>query len=457
MSNDVAIALKSISKLYKRYNHPSDRFKEILLPGKVRSENFWALRDISLQIKKGETVGIIGRNGSGKSTLLQIIAGTLQPTTGEVQVNGRISALLELGSGFNPEFTGRQNVFFNARILGLSKEETEDKFDKIAAFADIGEFINQPVKTYSSGMFIRLAFAVASSIDPDIFIVDEALSVGDEAFQRKCFARIYAIQESGASILFVSHAANSIIELCSKALLIDQGDLLITGLPKTVITQYQKLIYAPNDKKSSLREQLKNGSFITKNKQTDPLGINIAPSSSGQAEAACKDKSNPKYDPSLQPQDIVSYQSRGAKIENIKILNFSGEQVNLLIRNQRFLYTYSVKFSQDCFKVRFGMLCKTISGLELGGAASHPMGHEIPHIPAGITTHIKFEFTCLLLPGTYFLNAGLLGRIGDEDVYLDRRVDAVMFKVLPEPKLCQTGTVDFQVKSSVSTHAHAKP
>jgi lipopolysaccharide transport system ATP-binding protein len=184
MGEEIAISLKNVSKCYKRYARPVDRLKEILLPGKSIAQEFWALRDINLEIPKGETLGIIGQNGSGKSTMLQIIAKTLTPTTGEVQVNGRVSALLELGSGFNPEFTGRQNVFFNGRLLGLSHEEIEDKFDEIAAFADIGDFIDQPVKTYSSGMFVRLAFAVAVSVNPDILIVDEALAVGDIYFSK---------------------------------------------------------------------------------------------------------------------------------------------------------------------------------------------------------------------------------------------------------------------------------
>jgi lipopolysaccharide transport system ATP-binding protein len=223
MQDDIAITLQNISKVYKRYHHPTDRLKEILLPGKSKAEEFWALRDINLTIPKGETVGIIGRNGSGKSTLLQIIAGTLQPTTGSFQVQGRISALLELGSGFNPEFTGRQNVFFNGRILGLSQAEIEDRFEDIAAFADIGDFIEQPVKTYSSGMFVRLAFAVAVHVGPEIFIVDEALAVGDIVFQHKCMRRIKSLMDSGVSTLFVSHDAGAVKSLCNDAVMLNEG------------------------------------------------------------------------------------------------------------------------------------------------------------------------------------------------------------------------------------------
>ena len=191
-------------------------------------------------MNKGETLGIIGRNGSGKSTLLQIICGILLATSGRVEVNGKVSALLELGAGFNPEYTGRQNVYIKGSILGLTTKAIEARFDDIMAFADIGDFINQPVKTYSSGMAVRLAFAVAISVDPDILIVDEALAVGDAAFQRKCFARIKHIQESGSTILFVSHGAGTVIELCSRALLLEKGELIASGSPKQVISHYHR-------------------------------------------------------------------------------------------------------------------------------------------------------------------------------------------------------------------------
>jgi lipopolysaccharide transport system ATP-binding protein len=240
--SEAVISLKNVSKCFERYARPADRLKEILLPGKSHCDQFWALQGIDLEIQRGETLGMIGRNGSGKSTLLQIIAGILQPTTGEVAVRGRVSALLELGSGFNPEFTGRQNVFFNGRILGLSQAEVEAKFDDIAAFADIGDFIDQPVKTYSSGMFVRLAFSVAVNIDPDILIVDEALAVGDVVFQHRCMRRMRDLMNSGSTTLFVSHDASAIRTLCSTAILLDQGRLINAGRPANIMNQYLKLM-----------------------------------------------------------------------------------------------------------------------------------------------------------------------------------------------------------------------
>jgi ABC-type polysaccharide/polyol phosphate transport system ATPase subunit len=242
MGEQIAISLKNISKCYKRYASPVDRLKELLLPHKSRAVEFWALRDINLDIYQGETLGIVGQNGSGKSTLLQIIAGTLTPSQGEAAVKGRVSALLELGSGFNPEFTGRQNVFFNGRLLGLTREEIEAKFDDIAAFAEIGSFIEQPVKTYSSGMALRLAFAVAASIDPEILIIDEALAVGDVKFQARCMKRIRRLRDQGTTILFVSHDTGSVISLCQRAVLLNQGTLLDVGTPKAVANRYIALL-----------------------------------------------------------------------------------------------------------------------------------------------------------------------------------------------------------------------
>lgn len=244
MGEEVAISLKKVSKCFKRYARPVDRLKEVLRFGESRPEEFWAVRDIDLEIAKGETLGIIGRNGSGKSTLLQIIAGTITPTSGEVKVHGRVSALLELGSGFNPEFTGRQNVFFNGRILGLSKEEIAEKFDQIAAFADIGDFIDQPVKTYSSGMFVRLAFAVAINVEPEILIVDEALSVGDIFFQQKCFKFLEALRSQGKSIIFVSHDTQSVLKLCDRAIVLHHGVLKYAGSPADMVAKYTKLYYS---------------------------------------------------------------------------------------------------------------------------------------------------------------------------------------------------------------------
>ena len=256
-SDDVAIRVTKLGKRYEIYDAPRDRLKQFILPRlqgfakldrKQYFREFWALQDVSFEVKKGETAGIIGRNGSGKSTLLQMICGTLSPTSGSVETRGRIAALLELGSGFNPEFTGRENVYMNAAVLGLSKQEMEVRFDDIVAFADIGQFVDQPVKTYSSGMVVRLAFAVQSQIDPDILVVDEALSVGDAKFQAKCFERLRQLKENGTSILLVTHSSDQIVTHCSTAILLNSGRQIETGEPKHVVNRYMDLLFGKERK-----------------------------------------------------------------------------------------------------------------------------------------------------------------------------------------------------------------
>ncbi|MBQ0720512.1 MAG: ABC transporter ATP-binding protein [Gammaproteobacteria bacterium] len=253
-SDEVAIRVQGLSKCYQIYDNPRDRLKQFIVPRlrrlfrrppKQYFREFWALNDVSFDVKKGETVGIIGRNGSGKSTLLQMICGTLHPTSGSIQTNGRIAALLELGSGFNPEFTGRDNVYMNASVLGLSTEEIDSRFDDIAAFADIGEFIEQPVKTYSSGMMLRLAFAVIAHVDADILVVDEALAVGDAFFTQKCMRYLRNFMKTG-TVLFVSHDTGAVVNLCSEAILLNRGLVAKSGIPKDVIEHYLATLYESN-------------------------------------------------------------------------------------------------------------------------------------------------------------------------------------------------------------------
>lgn len=252
MSSEIAIKVENLSKCYEIYDSPRDRLKQFVLPRLKKFlgatprqyyREFWALKDVSFEIKKGETVGIIGRNGSGKSTLLQMICDTLNASSGEITTYGRIAALLELGSGFNPEFTGRENVYMNASVLGLSNEEIASRFDAIATFADIGNFIDQPVKSYSSGMTVRLAFAVIAHVDADILIVDEALAVGDAFFTQKCMRYIRHFQSNGGTLLFVSHDTGAIVNLCNKAILLKHGQLIETGTPKEVSEHYLATLY----------------------------------------------------------------------------------------------------------------------------------------------------------------------------------------------------------------------
>lgn len=447
MSSEVAIQARGLGKAYAIFNKPEDRLKQMLVRGRrMYYREFWALKGVDVDIYRGETVGIVGRNGSGKSTFLHLVCGTLSPTCGELTVNGRIAALLELGAGFNPEFTGRENIFMNAAILGLEREEIERRFDAIAAFADVGDFLEQPVRTYSSGMYARVAFAVAISVDPDILVVDEALAVGDEAFQRKCFARIQEIREAGATVLFVSHSAGSVVELCDRAILLDQGKRLLTGSPKQVISKYQKLAYAPADQVAAIREEIRYADGTPEATFDDE-----AYSSGGieyTAPRAVTSIAVAQYDPNLIPQSTEEYVPRGAHISDVRIEDPKGNRVNILIPGHEYTYCYKVTFDQPAFKIRFGMLIKTISGIEIAGSVSHAEGEGMDYIEAGQVVQVRFRFQNLFSPQTYFMNAGVLGWVDGQEAFLHRILDAIMFRIDPFPANRATGYVDLAVQPS---------
>lgn len=448
MSSEIAISVHDLSKSFHIYEKPRDRlFQMLARDRKQYFREFWALKGVSFDIRKGETVGIVGRNGSGKSTLLQLVCGTLNPTHGTITTNGRIAALLELGSGFNPDFSGRENVYMNAAVLGLSREETDARFSEIEAFAEIGDFIDQAVKTYSSGMMVRLAFAVAINVEPQILIVDEALSVGDELFQRKCFARIEAIKESGATILFVSHSGSAVVELCDRAILLDSGEKLIEGAPKNIIGKYQKLLYAPREKVATIRHEIISGAEIK-----DTSGSEIAISAVPRATASSESEEMVAfYDPHLISQSVLSYESHGAWIERPQIVDRTGEPVNCLKRGDTYRYTYQVRFETGATAVRFGMMIKTPGGVELGGSVSAAnLQGAVGLVKKGYVAQIEFSFQCLLNPGTYFLNAGVTGTVGESETYLHRLLDACLFRVLPIGDNVATGTVDFNCVSELT-------
>jgi len=447
---DIAIRVENLSKCFQIYGSPRDRLKQFFFPrvrrifGKPEKNyfgEFWALKNVSLEIKKGETVGIIGRNGSGKSTMLQMICGTLSPSSGSIQTYGRVAALLELGAGFNPEFTGRENVYLNASVLGLRNEEIDARFDDILAFAEIGDFIEQPVKTYSSGMLVRLAFAVAINVDPEILIVDEALSVGDELFQRKCFSRIEAIRSKGATILFVSHSGGTIIELCDRAVLLDSGERLAVGSPKHIVARYQKMLYAPADKLKLIREQIRRAEDRSGSLENVATQIKNETENAGETH----DEVLESYDPNLKPTSTLEYESLGVIIASPVILTVEGRQVNNLIRGKNYRYTYKVHFSTNAINVRFGMLIKTVSGVELGGAVSvGSINESVGFVDSGSTYQVEFRFRCSLNSGVYFLNAGVVGDVNGAETFLHRITDFDMFRVLHTPDNLATGIVDFE-------------
>lgn len=462
----VVIRVSGLSKCYPIYRQPRDRLKQFVLPRLARFfgrpqrryyREFWALRDVGFEIRAGETVGIVGRNGSGKSTLLQLLCGTLSPTAGEIQCRGRIAALLELGAGFNPEFTGRENVFLNAAVLGLTREQTEAALGEILAFAEIGEFIDQPVKTYSSGMVVRLAFAVAIHVQPEVLVIDEALSVGDERFQRKCFGRIEAMRRQGVTILFVSHSAGTVVELCDRALLLDAGELITEGEPKRVVASYQKLLYAPAEQVPGIVAALRAGRAQPSGGEGQSSSERSSAHHVAEAETALVADDREVFDPALKPTSTMEFESRGARIERPTVINALGSPVNHLVRGRQYSYRYLVRFDRTCTHVRFGMMLKSLTGIELGGASTTAPGvPTLPIVEAGTEVEVGFDFVCRLAPGVYFLNAGVGADMESEETYIHRVIDAAMFRVVPEERDTLTGMVDFSCKGTAARRPSAE-
>jgi lipopolysaccharide transport system ATP-binding protein len=412
-SDDIAIRVSNLSKSYQIYEAPRDRLKQFVLPRLQRAtrqapkqyfRDFRALNDVSFNVRKGETVGIIGRNGSGKSTLLQIICGTLTPTGGTVETRGRIAALLELGSGFNPDFTGRENVYLNAAVLGLSQIEIADRYDAIAAFADIGQFIDQPVKTYSSGMTVRLAFAVAISVEPKILIVDEALAVGDAAFQRKCIRRIAELTDSGVTLLFVSHDTETVKRICTRSLYLDRGQMRMLGDAKEVCIEYERDLFGAS---------------------------RHAPASTKTATAEPK-KSKGCFDPELHASAEKSYGDGRAAIESIAVAETSGEHVNVIPIGAEFIVAYTVKFLDTVARPVFGMMITTREGVCVFGSNTTDLDVSKREFVANDKLQVSFKLTNNLGPGIYYLTCGIHSKDHPDGlIYIHRRMDAYLFRSLP--------------------------
>lgn len=432
--SDTAISAKNLSKNYRLFGHPGDRVRQFFSLGfRQYHRDFTALKDVSFEIKKGETVGIIGRNGSGKSTLLQLICGVLKPTSGSVRVNGRISALLELGAGFNPEFTGRENVYFQGALFGLSKSQIDARFDDIAAFADIGEFIDQPVRTYSSGMFLRLAFAVAVHVDPDILVVDEAIAVGDVGFRERCFGRIVELRRRGCTILFVSHDTDQIQRLCESSILLDAGELVFHGRSELAVQGLTQLTGIAEVNRPAtrhrVREQLANGS-PSEEKAHAP-----------QADDGIE---------TLQAQNLVYYPQNGAQIQNAGLYSTTGAPVSRLRAGQRYRCTYQVHFFAEAQFVRCAALIRSQGGVDLGGAwsAAHPRD-GIPAIRANSSACVEFDFDCLLHPGNYLINLAVFAGDGQWEYALHGVIGAVAFTVEPASERNPIAHVDFACKTQI--------
>ncbi|MDQ0060613.1 ABC transporter ATP-binding protein [Paenibacillus harenae] len=452
--SETAIRVENISKQYKLYQKPIDRVKESLNPFKRRyHKEFHALQNISFEIKKGECVAIVGKNGSGKSTLLKIITGVLTPSGGKVSVQGKVSALLELGAGFNPDFTGLQNIYLNGTMMGYTKDEMLSKLPAIIEFADIGDFIHQPVKTYSSGMFVRLAFAVAINVDPDILIIDEALAVGDDLFQRKCYAKIAEFRKSGKTIVFVTHSSATVVELCSRAILIDNGEQLLVDKSQNVINLYQKLLFSGSENRINIREQIKayQQSLLV------PNDWNGLVSATWEHEVKTTASENliviqqDHFDEALVPKNPVSYEHAGARLFDYELVNSDGKKVNIIQFGEKYTWRYKAEFFKNCLNIRFGMMIKTSKGLDLCGAATHLYGKGLSNIKKGEVFQVEYSFVPRFVAGVYFMNCGILGlKEQGEEVFFHRFVEAWAFKIQDQTDSLLSGMVDMDLKSTVN-------
>ncbi|MEE3494476.1 MAG: ABC transporter ATP-binding protein [Butyrivibrio sp.] len=423
MKKDVAIEVKNLSKVYKLYEKPMDRVKDSFgLAGDKVFKKHIALNDVNLTVKKGETVGIIGTNGSGKSTILKIITGVLTPTSGEVNVDGHISALLELGAGFNMEYNGIDNIYLNGMMIGFSEEEIEKKMDAILEFADIGDYVYQPVKTYSSGMFVRLAFAVAINIDPEILIVDEALSVGDVFFQAKCYHKFEEFKEQGKTILFVSHDLSSISKYCDRAVLLNKGVLLGEGTPKKMIDIYKQVLVGQYPLPSSDTSNLLDDADIRK----------AAEEADKKADAKASNKKDEKpKDASLNP-DALEYGDGSATITNYYVTDSKGIRSASIIKGTEFTIHMEVEFNEDIAAPIFAFTFKNILGIEITGTNSMVEKAFLEPVKKGDKKEITFTQKMSLQGGEYLLSFGVTGFEQNDFTVYHRLYDVLNITVVSD-------------------------
>lgn len=419
---DSVIEIKNISKIYNLYNKPSDRLKEALFSRKSRHTEFAALNDVSFNVNKGEILGIIGKNGSGKSTILKIITSVLTPTSGECIVKGKIAALLELGAGFNMEYTGIENIYLNGQMIGFSKDEMDKKLQDIIDFADIGEHIYQPVKTYSSGMFARLAFSVAISVDPDILIVDEALSVGDVFFQNKCYRRFEEFRERGKTILFVTHDMGSIIRYCNRCVLLNAGKKVAEGKPQEMVDLYKRIMVGQwNENEESSEEVSSIQSSNVKNDQLWKDQISTNP-------------------------DIEVYGDGRADIIDFGIFSDTGDIGNNVYKGDYYSVKMKVRINEDNLNPIFAFKLRDIKGTELTGTNTMLEDIDTSQCKKGDIITITFRQKQYLQPGQYLVSLGCTAFEGDQFVVYCRNYNCCVLGVV-----AQKGTIGiFDSESEVS-------
>lgn len=482
--SEKAISVSHIEKIYKLYDRRSDRLREALLPiGKKRHKDHYALKDVSFDVGTGECVGIIGTNGSGKSTILKIITGVLTPTAGTVEINGRISALLELGAGFNPEYNGIENIYLNGMMIGFSREEIDKKLDAILEFADIGDYVYQPVKTYSSGMFVRLAFALSINIDPEILIVDEALSVGDVFFQAKCYHKFEEFKEQGKTILFVSHDMSSISKYCDRVVLLDKGIKLAEGSSKKVIDIYKQVLVgqykapetvmaenaengvtqaagtsddsvnagdsagmaaaesskenvaenssgkngkennAKNDKKSRKKKKKKGpGNELNKVEETETKADNVSLSNDDIS----------KKGPANLEKDTLEYGSGKATITDVYLTDENDRKVNAVVKETYYTIHMNVSFSQDCPAPIFAFTIKDVKGTDITGTNTMYEKAFLSSVKAGEKKTITFRQKMMLQGGNYLVSFGVTGFENENFTVYHRLYDAIAMEVISD-------------------------
>ena len=416
---DAAIRVENLTKIYKLYDRPRDRFFESmgLTRGKRLSRDHYALRDVSFTVRQGETVGIIGTNGSGKSTILKIITGVLASTSGTVEVNGRISALLELGAGFHMEYTGLENVYLNGTMNGFSREEIDERLDEILAFADIGEFIHQPVKTYSSGMFVRLAFAVAINIDPEILIVDEALSVGDVYFQAKCYRKFEDFKSMGKTILFVSHDLSSISKYCDRVILLNKGVMLTEGPPRVIVDLYKKLLV----------NQLNLDTLEAVKAEHEPDELLALSENGSKGEENQEDPWTPAF--SLNPE-INEYGDRRAQIVGFNILDENGHSSNTLEKGSTCTIQMKVLFHEKVSDPIYAFTITDLKGTDITGTNSLFERASVRAREPGETQEISFTQRMDMQGGEYMLSLGCTGYDGTDFVVHHRLYQACSLTIV---------------------------
>jgi lipopolysaccharide transport system ATP-binding protein len=410
------LQLEGIGKSYRSYASAWWRVAGWVTGRPSHFRDHWVLQDVTFSMGRGEAVGIVGRNGAGKSTLLKMIAGTLQPTVGSLAVRGRVSAILELGMGFNPEFTGRDNARYACGLLGFDRDTIERLVPDIESFADIGAYFDQPVRTYSSGMTMRVAFAVATASRPDLLIVDEALSVGDAAFQRKSFRRIEDFLAQGTSLLFVSHGTESVKRICDRAIWLNAGHVAQDGSSKAVVEAYERsMLGAP-----AVEAEPMPSAFLD-----DSLSVDVE----------------------------EQYGSGDARIFDFAILDDAGRRINTVPQGEGLTVAYKVRFAIECTDVRFGMMVKSLDGICVYATNSAGTG-SIERFAAGDVASVQFTLSNRLMPGIYFLNCGVTHRTAEEHPFLHRRVDVAALRVLPAGGRAEAaGLADLQCRVNVVQEA----